>query len=294
MRYTVLGASGFIGSALVQALRAQGHECLAPARAELPGLLAGQRQLGHVFWCIGLTADFRQRPFETIRAHVCDLVPWLQTGRHDSFLYLSSTRVYGRSRSAQEGDALSVLPSEADDLYNLSKLTGEALCLALPETTTRVVRVSTVVGERADNHDFIGSLLSQGRAEGRLHLQSHWDSAKDYIALEDVVELLPRIAQAGAQRLYNLASGVNLTHRDVAHALAGRAGWTVTCEGQRAPMEFPPIDIEGIRAEFGFRPRDALARIGALSPARGGAPSPDRTNALSPDRGVLSEEIPIP
>lgn len=278
MQYTVLGASGFIGSALVHALRAQGHDCLAPTRAEMADLLTGQRNLGHVFWCVGLTADFRERPFETVRAHVCDLVPWLQAGLYESFLYLSSTRVYARACNTQEIDALSVLPAEPDDLYNLSKLIGEALCLTLPRPTTRVVRLSTVVGRRADSHDFIGALLAQGRAEGHLRLQSHWDSAKDYVALEDVLDVLPRIAHAGTRRLYNLASGVNLTHRDVAHALAERAGWWVSSEGQRAPMVFPPIDIGVIRTEFGFRPRDALACISALSPAR----------------TVTSEDIPTP
>jgi len=28
---------------------------------------------GHVIYCIGLTADFRQKPFETIEAHVSKL-----------------------------------------------------------------------------------------------------------------------------------------------------------------------------------------------------------------------------
>lgn len=267
MRFTVLGASGFVGSALTRALRTAGCECVAPLRADMRALLEGNENLGHVIWCVGLTADFRERPFDTVRAHVCDLVPWLQYDRYDSFLYLSSTRVYGGCERADESTALRVQPAQPDDLYNLTKLTGEALCLTQPRPAIRVVRLSTVVGERTDAHDFVAALLSEGRATGCVRLRGSADSAKDYIALEDVVELLPRIACAGTQRLYNVAVGRNLTHRQVAEALAAPAGWPVICDGAAPPLIFPPIDIGRIRQEFGFSPRDALGRIASLTTA---------------------------
>ena len=53
--YTVIGASGFIGGRLVQALRAQGAEVHAPTRSD-PELFA--RDLGRVFYCAGLTGDW--------------------------------------------------------------------------------------------------------------------------------------------------------------------------------------------------------------------------------------------
>jgi uncharacterized protein YbjT (DUF2867 family) len=70
-KFTVLGAGGFIGGRLVEHLRGLGHEVDAPPRrpaeAYVDGL--GGRQLGHVVYCIGLTADFRTRPYETVEAH---------------------------------------------------------------------------------------------------------------------------------------------------------------------------------------------------------------------------------
>jgi len=267
MRFTILGASGFIGSALARALRTAGDDCIAPERAAMGALLEGNTALGHVIWCVGLTADFRERPFDTVRAHVCDLLPWLQQGRFDSFLYLSSTRVYGGCERAEETAALTVQPSRPDDLYNLTKLTGEALCLTQPRTDVRVVRLSTVIGERPDAHDFVAALLREGRATGSVRLRDHADSAKDYIALEDVVDLLPCIACAGTQRLYNVAAGSNLTHWQVAQSLAAPAGWRVICEGAAPPVIFPLIGTGRIRQEFGFSPRDALGRIASLTTA---------------------------
>ncbi len=54
--------------------------------------------LGHAFYCIGLTADFRSRPFETIEAHCGLLKEVLSGSRFSSFVYLSSTRVYARGK----------------------------------------------------------------------------------------------------------------------------------------------------------------------------------------------------
>ena len=69
MHYTVLGSSGFIGKHVAEALRCRGYAPFCPGREED----TSRRDLGTVFYCIGLTADFRQRPLETVDAHVCML-----------------------------------------------------------------------------------------------------------------------------------------------------------------------------------------------------------------------------
>ena len=66
-QFTVIGASGFLGSRLVTALTASGHEVYAPTRDD-PALFT--RPLVRVFYCAGLTGDFIARPFDTVEAHV--------------------------------------------------------------------------------------------------------------------------------------------------------------------------------------------------------------------------------
>src|SRR5688572_20741048 len=119
---TVLGASGFIGGHLVTKLRESGCDVFTPEReADLSG-----KRLGHVVYCIGLTADFRSRPLDTVTAHVCRLVEVMRDCDFESLLYLSSTRLYkGDSKIAQEDDPFQVAPLDPDDLYNVSKLMGE-------------------------------------------------------------------------------------------------------------------------------------------------------------------------
>ena len=83
-------------------------------------------------FAIGLTADFRSRPLDTMDAHVSALAEVLRCGRFDSLTYLSSTRVYAGLPRGCGNATLVVNPSDASDLYNLSKLAGEALCLGRP------------------------------------------------------------------------------------------------------------------------------------------------------------------
>lgn len=271
-QFTILGASGFIGSALAASLRAHGHEVFAPARAD-PAVF--QRRLGHVIYCIGMTADFRSKPFETVDAHVGVLAEVLARARFDSLLYLSSTRVYGNAARACEDAQLLVNPNDPSDLYNLSKLTGEALCRSCGKQGVRVARLSNVVGPDPDSPNFLSSLVREALA-GRIELRSDPASAKDYVLLDDVVDLLPAIAVAGEQWLYNVASGAAISHAQLVSRLVSLTG----CQSAVVPgsprFDFPEIDIARIRTEFRFTPSPVLDRLPRLVDAlrRHLAPSP--------------------
>lgn len=250
--FTVLGSQGYVGRALADALRAAGEEVFAPGR-DLAGVF--DRPLGHLVYCIGLTSDFRTRPFDTVEAHVTIPARLLRTAVFDSFTYLSSTRV----KSGALGQGYRVDPAEPSDLYNLSKLMGEALCNAVPRAAVRVVRLSNVVGrEDAQSDNFVFALLREAR-EGRIVLRSDPESAKDYVDLADVVALLPRIARTGRQRLYELGSGIQTSHRKIVDMIAQRTGCTVEVADRATLQAFAPVDISALRDEFAFSPRNPFA-----------------------------------
>lgn len=260
MSFTVLGASGAVGSALVQDLGRRGADVRGLGRDWFRHM---DQPWGHVIYAIGLTADFRSRPHETVAAHVEVLSRVLRSARFDSLLYLSSTRVYQRATSTAEDTCLPTLPSDPSDLYNLSKLMGESLCLSDPRPTVRVARLSNVVGGQDPASDnFVPSLL-RDFAHGQVRLRSAATSAKDYIAMSDVTELLPRIAEAGRLRLYNVASGRQITHAAWIERLQRRHR---ECQVDVAPgapeLSFPPIDVRRLRSEFGHAPRCVFDVLG--------------------------------
>jgi nucleoside-diphosphate-sugar epimerase len=238
-------------------LRRVGHEVDAVGRRGLPYLLAERRPAGHVVCCIGLTADFRIRKFETAEAHVAVPARVLAEVGFESFLYLSSTRVYARAEVAREDAVLPVQPAAASDLYNLTKLAGEAVCLSDPRPGIRVARLSNVYGPGMGTGSFLGQVLDEGEARGNVVLRQGMLSAKDYVAIDDVVVALAAIAERGRARLYNVASGNNVTHDAIATVLGRAHGWNISVAEGAASVRFPRIDVNRLRIEFGA-PRRAL------------------------------------
>ncbi|MGA3398782.1 MAG: SDR family oxidoreductase [Acetobacteraceae bacterium] len=249
--FTVLGASGFVGGALVAALERAGHRVRPVTRGALPVLLETRRNADHVIDCIGLTGDFRDRPNDTAEAHVGITARCLAGLRFDSFLFLSSTRVYARATATHEDAHLACAPADPSDLYNLTKLAGEALCLADPRPTVRVVRLSNVYGGDMPTDTFLGQLLREGSATGAVRFRQSANSSKDYVSLAAVTRLLPAIATGGRHRLYNLAAGRNTSHAAIAVVLRRRFGWHIDFAPGASTVRFPPIDTTRLTGEFG-------------------------------------------
>ena len=257
---TVLGASGFIGSALVKRLDEIELEHLSPDRNEK---LAG-RKLGNIIYCIGLTADFRSRPFETVEAHVCHLARVLRDYEFESLVYLSSARLYQKQNTpASEEDFLRVSPSNQGDLYNISKIMGESLALASGKKT-RVVRLSNVYGNDFTSQNFLSSIIVEALSKGKVTVNNAPDAEKDYISIHDVVDGLIKISGEGKQSLYNLASGVNVSNQILLRKISDLTGCEISFDAAAARISFPPIGIDRIRSEFGFRPRYVLDDLGDL------------------------------
>jgi len=66
-KITILGSGGFIGSYLVEYFTKTGVEYNAP---KLLNEKFFEQSLGQVIYAIGV-ADFNQRPYDTVEAHVC-------------------------------------------------------------------------------------------------------------------------------------------------------------------------------------------------------------------------------
>jgi len=237
LRATLIGGHGFIGRYLQAQLRSLDWTIDAPLRdASLAGC-----DLGHVFYCAGLTADFRQRPYDTVEAHVTMLSEVLRHSTFSSLTYFSSTRVYADAPSTNEDAILQVRSHIPGDLYNLSKLMGESLCLS-SQREVRVVRLSNVYGAGMQRQNFLADVLTAAAKDKYIVFRSAPASQKDYIAVQDVVRCLPLIALHGSCGIYNLASGVNVSNADIA-AILQKQG--VRCEFQdNAPdISFPSINI---------------------------------------------------
>ena len=165
--------------------------------------------------------------------------------------------MYEGLQSTAESSVFQASTENISDFYNLSKLFGESIVLNCGLENTRVVRVAYAVNLDENSTNYVAAKAREA-AKGRVVFQAHRDSVKDYVLLDDVVSLLPKIATSGRERVYNIASGVNISTLEIANLLKDATGCSVELldsEPCRKPMV---IDISRIRNEFGFQPTSVL------------------------------------
>lgn len=257
-RATIIGADGFIGTALRAKLQTFGWSLSLPNRHDA---WEPADPLGHIFYCAGLTADYGRRPAETVEAHVGLLSRVLSSQDWESLIYLSSTRLYDGQppeRSGAEDGAFMVDPDDARNLYDLSKLLGENLCRVMGHGKARVARLSCVYRDEGDPDGFIGDLLRQvlNTPPGSvLSVDSSPYFQRDYVHIDDVVEALSRIALEGASPVYNVAFGSNVSNAELANVLLRYTGVRIKFTKLDAPVPSPAPQRKRLTAEFGWHCR---------------------------------------
>jgi nucleoside-diphosphate-sugar epimerase len=258
---TVLGASGYIGSGIVKKLEEMGVAFYLPGRNEdLKG-----KELGNVIYCIGLTADFRTKPFETVEAHVCLLNKILKECSFESLTYLSSTRLYINSQkeTGEEEDKILVDPLEPDELYTLTKLTGERICMSSGKLV-KIARLSNVFGNDHGSTNFLADIIKNIEECGEVVLFSALSSSKDYIFIDDAVDLILKIALQGKEKIYNVASGINTTNAEIITALKSHKEFSCTVKENAREICFAKISTKKIVTEFNFQPNNIIQQISTL------------------------------
>jgi UDP-glucose 4-epimerase len=248
---TIVGAKGFVGSRLAARLTADGWDVQAPAK-NAPDL--SERDLGVVFYCAGLTADYDRRPFDTVEAHATLASRIIAAGRFDRFVYLSSTRLYDGLRKPQvdETEPLVFEPTDPRRVYDLSKALGENLTLTRADGRGRVARLANVYDWEPGAPGFLSEWLIRARTGKDLALASSPAIARDYIHLDDVVTALIAIADAEEPAVFNVASGELVTNGEIAEVFAA-AGRKVSFAGSASPAPPPNASIARLTA-LGVRP----------------------------------------
>ncbi|MBS3926365.1 MAG: SDR family oxidoreductase [Nitrosarchaeum sp.] len=256
-KFTVIGSKGFIGSNLISYFKNKNFQY---QNFDDLNNIPHDKNLGHVIFSIGLTSDFRERPFDTVNSHVCELIKILKNVQFDSFLYLSSTRVYQNSKSTEEKNDLIVNSNNKNDIYNISKILGESVCLNSRNKNVKIIRLSNVVGNNFTSDDFLPSLIKNAVNEKKITLNSSMDSEKDYVLIDDVVEIIPKIVTKGTQTIYNVASGKNIKTKEIISKLIKITGCTVE-ENDTTLIKFPKISIDSLISEFQFSPTNLVDRL---------------------------------
>ena len=257
LKFTILGSSGFIGSNISKTLKNKNYDCYTPdvRKESLDG-----KNLGNVVYSLGVS-DFLNKPFETIDAHICILNKILKNCNFESLLYISSGRMYYNIDSTLEENSLNINPNMKNDLYNISKLQGESLCLSLNNPKIKIIRPSNVVGISAPPNLFITSLIKEAVTTGKIILHSTLDSEKDYVYIDDLIELIPKIIFSNKFQLYNIASGYNISSNKIIDEIIRLTDCKLEIASDAKKFSSGRINIDRIKNEFNFVPTNVIDKI---------------------------------
>jgi nucleoside-diphosphate-sugar epimerase len=151
-------------------------------------------------------------------------------------------------------------PSAQRHVFDLSKALGEAL--THHGTGNGVVaRLASVYDSELRRDDFLCNTVRRALAGGHLEVDSRPEIGRDYIHADDAVRALEAIALGAREAVYNVATGVIFTNRDLAALLDREVGCRLVFCGSM-PSRLPPvIDVGRLARDFDLRADPPAARL---------------------------------
>lgn len=246
MRVLVTGASGFVGSNLVQRLVRAGHDVISVVRAAAPSVPGEQLVVGGldiyelrrvlsgrtIDTVVNLAAagvhpgDRDPENLSRINAYFpSELVRLAADRGARALVHVGSSAEYSVSDSASP--IMESSPLEVRRLYGASKAAGGLLARALGEQfglPVAVLRLFNVFGPGEASHRLFPSLVSSLRRSDCVAL-SAGTQVRDFMHVDDVCEGIEVVLEKLSEKssiagTFNLATGCGTTVRDFALEVA--------------------------------------------------------------------------
>lgn len=295
MRALVVGGNGFIGSHLAEGLRARGHAVRVldpgPARtdidwsnieyvqgahtdiASLEGSLDGINTVFHLA-STTVPASSNLDPAYDISSNLLGalgLFAAIEAKRIRRVVFFSSGgTVYGNPEMLPVGESHPLRPISS---YGIVKVAIEqylAMFRHLDRLDPLILRPSNPYGPRqsaAGGQGFVAAALARMSKDIPLQIWGDGNIVRDYIYIEDLVDLAIRAAASGECGVFNAGSGAGHSLNTIRLAIervAGRAMRVEYLPGRGFDVREIVLDITRARARFDWRPAidldDGVAR----------------------------------
>lgn len=282
MTVLVTGGSGFIGSHVLDRLRAHGyrirnfdlvpspHHGLADVETVLGDLgdpAAVRRALEGCDVVIHLAAvadvdEVAADPAHADRVNVHGTQTLLDAAREASiarFVYASTVWVYGDAAGpeALDEDAPFALPRH---FYTATKIAGELYTASyggLYGLEHTILRFGIPYGPRSRPTAVVAAFTTEALAGRPLTIAGDGTQSRRFVYVEDLAEgVVAALAPAGANRVYNLVGRENVSVRAIARTIRDLVGEVPIRHVEGRPGDLRGTNISGARAlaELGWEP----------------------------------------
>jgi UDP-glucose 4-epimerase len=259
-RVVVMGAGGFVGTAVTQRLKQGGLAVVALTRSEMDLLadgaghkLAGILQPDDAFVAVSAIAPCKNNAMMVeniaMMASVCTAIEIVPPAH---VVYISSDAVYADS----DGPLTERSCAEPGSLHGVMHLTREAMIKTSCPSPLAILRPSLLYGA-ADTHNGYGpNLFRRLAAAGReLVLFGEGEERRDHVLIDDVAEIVNLIILHRSVGTFNVATGEVFSFREVAGMVAShfRPSPAIRTTPRKGPMPhggYRPFDISACRKAF--------------------------------------------
>jgi UDP-glucose 4-epimerase len=273
VKVLVTGGAGFIGSHVVDKLRAAGHEPrifdLRPSPHHEPGevdtyigdllnvddLRDAMRDCDAVAHLaasadVGIVAD---EPVEAEALNSRGTLNVLEAARQcgvERVVYASTIWIYSDGCGAQVDEDTTVgLPSH---LYTATKLAGEMYCKSYSElydVEYTILRFGIPYGPRARPAAVIPAFVCKALGGEPLTIAGAGDQSRRFVYVEDLAQgVAEALRPVAANRVYNLVSDRDVSIKEIAHTVQGLIGDVDVVHTEARAADFGGVVVCGQRA----------------------------------------------
>jgi nucleoside-diphosphate-sugar epimerase len=286
LRVLVTGARGFVGRAVTrELLRHFPHADVVavsrrpPSADDYPGpaldLSQGEawRQIGGPYeWIFHLAAEIPSagsvQDEKLYQGNVLPCLHLLEACRRwapSRVVYVSSISVYPMGAAPVLREDLVPKP---DTMYGAAKLAGEHLLALAGSAGTAVIslRLSSVYGPEQRPGTALPLFIANAAAKKPIRVFAGGARTQDFLHVSDAARGIVGAAASQATGVFNLASGVGTSMRELARIITDLPGWNVDIVDQGGIETSPSVrvDISKARQAWDYAPEVTIAEgIGA-------------------------------